>query len=475
MGSFFLKLYLNSLFLLTDQALINKKFSTQEENEMAFLVPDLNLPLSEEASLVSLLPLPPSQHLHIFGKDCVSHQKQVEIHPTISAKDSLSMIGSSISSKRKNESLDTEPIMNKKYILEDKRQKDISKSLELAQDENLGGDQKYCHKNAINLKQEENGSMLLNTHSPTICALELNNGKYKLLDFENWTFIQLDPQEEASKRSQITSEKPPTEKLLECLYQVIYPRRKNEMIKKNEKNPISIPRDNPIGILSRFLRHRNKIPYPTESDYNGRIQSMTKVILKLAKNKIGLDRCIAFNKEMQDLLTLNLNSEIKTYQNQNIESKNIPKMILLIEKLNKVVTVLILIHVSLFKEEGEQFRITEDFIKGVLEFLGSFWREIAQGTQELIGKEEWSQNLHDVFTFKKKIFNYKNKDKPYNMWSLSFNIVKYWAYKTDRVVASEASNNKDYQYAISEIINKMIFYLNYQYIIKNKGKKNNHE
>jgi hypothetical protein len=308
----------------------------------------------------------------------------------------------------------------------------------------------------------------INQESSTV-ALKLNNERFRLLNFHNWEFIQLDPQEETMKESQIPAEKTPTEKLFEFLYEVSNYKQPNEN-NKNGKNPFSIPRKKISQIICRFLRHRNRLPYPPGSDYNGRIRSIFQVILSIANDKIGLNKCKTYEKEIEELMTSNLNLETKT--NKDIRSTMMSRIVMTIERLNKATTVLILIHVSLFQEEGDHFRITEVFIDDVLKFLANFWREIAQGNQELIRKEEFGQNLCDFLSFKTKFSYHEYLNRPYMLWSVACSMAKYWTDKTGRgLERRNLSHGKDYQKGTSELINKIIFYLNYQYILKDIGTK----
>jgi hypothetical protein len=177
--------------------------------------------------------------------------------------------------------------------------------------------------------------------------------------------------------------------------------------------------------------------------------------LKLSDEKIGFDGYSVFSQEILLNMASRIEESLPATTNKASELKRpISGRIEVIEKLTKCTTFLNLIYLSFLKEH-ENGQLTKGYIEDFLDFLKTLWQDIESGKNEqLISKNPFAQTLHDMLKFKT---SWGPINTPHISLRIAWDIVQYWAKKHNRFFPDCTSN-------LSEIVNKIIFFSNYETI-----------
>ena len=172
--------------------------------------------------------------------------------------------------------------------------------------------------------------------------------------------------------------------------------------------------------------------------------------------------------------SLDLNKE-ETDVTKNLSQNKIQFTIRYVENITKTVVIYIIMYLSLFKEHDGDI-LDPELVKKILNFLSHIWRRIGDSDPELLKKYEWARISSDLI----KLKDWSDDGKELRNWrvdkraqtGISWKIVSYWIESNNKKIRTAFRNSKnDLNLSVIEIINKIIFYANYQTLSQNVKRK----
>ncbi|KAI7958246.1 hypothetical protein MJO29_006463 [Puccinia striiformis f. sp. tritici] len=454
--------------------MINQAFAwpgpTLEEIDLVHIIeiPDLNGPPPDEAPVAGPFPSqPPAEPLRAFGIQGITEKQQAEPHPSIAAH----ACSSSESHKRQRDDRELEA-----RILRTQRKNAFPKHQELAPAEDLeimSIENSYQNPSASHTTKQASPEFLhipFDAKHEKISALTFDKESCKVSYVHNWKFVQNHPEEDNIQDDMAKApEETQTDKFFEFLYKVRY-----NMENKNKaigQRSFSIPKDNAYFYLRRFKSYRDEFQFPKVLDSRKRYSLIFETILEISKGKIGVESSYEFLKEMEDSLA----PKLELARKSSIVGTNpsrIPTVIGCIDRLNRSVTVLIVVYLSLF-EGHQEGRLKIELIESISHFLGDFWRKILQQDENGLAvgeKEDNFRKLHGLVNFKKGATSAITSS--YHLLPVTWSIVKFWDKSQGGSIFQITQSAKADHYAtIAEIIYKIIFFSNYESIMRGIGTK----
>ncbi|KAI7953937.1 hypothetical protein MJO28_006484 [Puccinia striiformis f. sp. tritici] len=428
-------------------------------------IPDLNRPPPDEAPMVAPFPSqPPAEPLRALHVQGITEKQQAEPHPSIAAH----ACSSSETHKRQRDDRELEA-----RILRTQRKKAFPKHLELAPAKDLeikSIENSYRNPSASHTTKRASREFL---HIPfyakheKIPALAFREEKCKVSYVHNWKFLQNHPEEDNIQNDIAKApDKTQTDKFFEFLYKVRYDRKLENKDKAISQRSFSIPKDNSYLYLRRFASYRDEFQFPKGPDSRKRYSLIFETILEISKGKIGLESSYEFLKEMGDSLA----TKFELARKSSVVGTNpsrIPTVIGCIDRLNRSVTVLIVLYLTLFEGHTEG-RLNIELIESISHFLGNFWRKILVQQDEngpAVGeKEDNFRNLHELVSFKKGATTAHTSS--YHLLPMTWSIVRFWEKsQEDLIFQINPFAKADHYATIAEIIYKIIFFSNYESIM----------
>ncbi|KAA1126701.1 hypothetical protein PGTUg99_033443 [Puccinia graminis f. sp. tritici] len=149
--------------------------------------------------------------------------------------------------------------------------------------------------------------------------------------------------------------------------------------------------------------------------------------------------------------------------------ERIEVIISIVGESTKAATLLILVYLSIFREiKGGIVR--SDTIEEILTTLAEVWRSIGdENPWKFIQEFEWASGLIELLSTGKTYDNstYKGSSAKVMNYRVAWDLVEYWTKRTTRVGKDGVTKKKRYfSRHVMELINKMVFYLNHDTIIK---------
>ncbi|KAI7943893.1 hypothetical protein MJO28_011421 [Puccinia striiformis f. sp. tritici] len=240
------------------------------------------------------------------------------------------------------------------------------------------------------------------------------------------------------------------------------------------EHPFFLERDQKTSkFLSKFFvdsRRDLKVLEVIKPDCRQR--QLFKTCLKISNSKINLDGYSAFKVligGMKDRLEAN-------YKNRgDLATRiNIKTALKYVMNVTKVTHLLIIIYLSLFKEhESEILKVQQ--VENTLMSLTQMWWDLEEGIKPEILKLGWTEDVTKILNFQEgKSWLYYKATSTAALYSIASNLLDYWVVQTGkplfrstskpRLAKSTKRPAKNHQ-GIIALINKIIFYSNYQMIL----------
>ncbi|POV94372.1 hypothetical protein PSHT_16258, partial [Puccinia striiformis] len=237
------------------------------------------------------------------------------------------------------------------------------------------------------------------------------------------------------------------------------------------ENPFFLERDQKTSkFLSKFfVNSRRDLKVLEVIKPDCRQRQLFKTCLKISNSKINLDGYSSFQGGMNDRLEAN-------YKNRGdlatrIKTKTALKYVM---NVTKVTHLLIIIYLSLFKEhESEVLKVHQ--VENTLMSLTQMWWDLEEEIKPEILKLGWTEDVTKILNFQEgKPWLYYKATSTAALYSTASNLLDYWVVQTGKPLIRSTSKPrlaksikrpaKNHQ-GIIALINKIIFYSNYQMIL----------
>jgi hypothetical protein len=461
MLSFIKHIYL--ILLLSDQALYTLLTLPQNGEKPFFKTPDLNLPHPDESPLEPHCSLPPIESFRVEGSDSVFLGKEAMLHREDSPHSSSSITHYSASSlKRKPSNLDTNLAANEARLVVKKRRviskdKGGDRPRDNGEFANQGSISTYSGSHKFNMHRTliENLKCEPSPQNTNSFVRESSQDAYEIINVDDWNFLKKVPHKESNSDLK-DYQKTKTDYMFEFIENL---HTKERYSRKDEIMSDTAGRKAAV-ILKMYNQCKKRFAYPLELTRNNRQRIVLRNILWIAREKIYLRRFKNSLAEISKGWEEGLKARIRNSSTRllRIESKT-SLIVEYVGKINIIATGLIVLYLALFQEH-EEGKLTKEFIQGVLDFLKGLWREIDKGDNEDLQGRIFAQNLHRLLSLEDDCLDFSHKNMPQNIMSVSRNFAEYWL--ETRYPKLEISGKKDYRETMAEIINKIIFFSDYE-------------
>ncbi|KNZ45379.1 hypothetical protein VP01_818g4 [Puccinia sorghi] len=220
-----------------------------------------------------------------------------------------------------------------------------------------------------------------------------------------------------------------------------------------------IQKDRTDEFLTEFASRKRQwefINFPSEICSRVRQEMLFKTLLRISDKKINLEGFAFFKDKIIGGMRGRLETNFKTTQNPS--SPKIETIMRFVQAVTKVTQLLIVVHLSLFKEHEQEVLTVEEVEKN-LKFFQELWFQIDDGTPE-IQKIDWAKKAHKIFRFQNPQHHFLSivfkKDRMYNF---CWNLVSYWREQTGRSLRGFYG---PFHTTLQELVNKIIFFSNYK-------------
>ncbi|POW19336.1 hypothetical protein PSHT_04776 [Puccinia striiformis] len=418
----YLILYLYPLFFWTHQAFIDTKPAFTPGAEFHVELPDLNLPPEDGPSN------PLSEHF-ASGEGSILPNNQMQMHSTVPALNSFPIKRDSTSTrKRKGVYADTELRMNaglahgkmhKSFVIDENQITLESNTLEAAQSRQIDkhpiGSLRLCESN---VQKEDVVEAMTNTE------------RLKLCNFRDWSFFKDNSVIEINRDPQ---------------------RQENDF-------GTEAPRLH-SGYPETFLasqRVRGTVPFPAAGVIKPceKYAGIYKIALDIVDEKIDLEKYAVFSKDIVNHLTSKLNARLSKIQQSQAKVDHrlqVTSRIEVVKRITKCAVFLNLAYLTFFKEL-EMGKPQSSKLKA-FNFHQGYLGDIEKG--ETLYATIILLERHCINCFPLKAPNIK---AAHHMLGIAWNIVELWVQKAANF---QPHISLDYHPQMVEIINKIIFYSNY--------------
>ncbi|KNE88895.1 hypothetical protein PSTG_17659 [Puccinia striiformis f. sp. tritici PST-78] len=455
----YLILYLYPLFFWTHQAFIDTKPAFTPGAEFHVELPDLNLPPEDGPSN------PLSEHF-ASGEGSILPNNQMQMHSTVPALNSFPIKRDSTSTrKRKGVYADTELRMNaglahgkmhKSFVIDENQITLESNTLEAAQSRQIDkhpiGSLRLCESN---VQKEDVVEPMTNTE------------RLKLCNFRDWSFfkdnsvieINRDPQRQESnfKIGKLLG-------FLNKLKQKKMGKRKTILEQKHlgytldTRKHFWIHREYAEAFFKAYRKERGTVPFPAAGVIKPceKYAGIYKIALDIVDEKIDLEKYAVFSKDIVNHLTSKLNARLSKILQSQAKVDHRPQVtsrIEVVKRITKCAVFLNLAYLTFFKEL-ENGKTTVQQIESFLTFIKDIWEDIEKGETSICNNNTFGETLHKLLSFESS----KHKSGPSHVMGIAWNIVELWVQKAANF---QPHISLDYHPQRVEIINKIIFYSNY--------------
>ncbi|KAA1103494.1 hypothetical protein PGT21_019585 [Puccinia graminis f. sp. tritici] len=307
------------------------------------------------------------------------------------------------------------------------------------------------------MDMEEKTNVLFNSQDHKNHELKLIHKADRITNVSDWSFVQVD----SNSNQGICGKVHPAQKLFDFL-----------RCMKDKQNPgehfyISMNED--PNFFPRYYIERNKFVYPDQTKSCQKDTMILGVILRISKEKLELGRYLGFFESIQEQLQSSLQSKIQISSTKRGWSRfsQLKSRIRYITKLSHITVTLMILYVSLFGGHKDGSLREENIIE-LVDFLEDLWKRIVKGgDKKSVYEDHFENQLHDLLNFKEnKTFSPRRMNIASRDMGMAWKIVKYWVNETGRDPMHKLQEGLAYNNSLVEIINKIIFYSNYQF----KGK-----
>ncbi|KAA1064055.1 hypothetical protein PGT21_000836 [Puccinia graminis f. sp. tritici] len=283
-----------------------------------------------------------------------------------------------------------------------------------------------------------------------------NQERCGLLDIHSSNFLRLNPEKKATNAYPTAHQDIKLHQILTIL---------NNCKKKIHRDEFFwIPRCDALRILHKYQRSDRSIPFPKEIIENHRKKGLLEVSICLSNKHIGLDGHSVFTKDILGRLTSKLELKLKRFPKPTFEiQRRFRSAIQCIQDLTKSATFLVIVYLALFQELKEN-KITSGEVEEILNVFGKLWTDIEEGGPNLTQHVSWKNKVEEVLSLESHshLFNQRSKD----VYQMSWNFVEYYIELKGKKLEEGSKDPKFYRATLHALINKILFYNNYDYFSK---------
>ncbi|KAI7949720.1 hypothetical protein MJO28_008541 [Puccinia striiformis f. sp. tritici] len=219
-----------------------------------------------------------------------------------------------------------------------------------------------------------------------------------------------------------------------------------------------IQREYAEAFLKAYRRERLRFPFPPAEIMtpHEKHAGIYKIILDIVDEKIDLEKFAVFSQDIVDHLTLKLNARLSKIQQSQARVDHrlqVTSRIEVVKRITKCAVFLNLAYLTFFKELGNG-KTTVQQIESFLTFIKDIWENIEKGETSICNNKNFGETLHKLLSFESS----KHKSGPLRVMGIAWNIVELWVQKAANF---QPHISLDYHPQMVEIINKIIFYSNY--------------
>jgi hypothetical protein len=275
--------------------------------------------------------------------------------------------------------------------------------------------------------------------------------KNRFFNVNDWSFLRIDPKDEVTAQRQ--------NKFLRFLHE-----SKSD---KAMEGFFFIEKTKANSFMKRYrdLRRYSAFTIPPEikSDYKN-IQSY-EILRQISDKTFDLDSNIFFSQEIMRPMKERIQENYRVAKNKtpSDDTKKTKNMEELVERVTKVTHLLMIAVLSLYKEHKKNF-VAEDEVVKQLNFIKQLWFRLEEGTFE--EENGWKREHHKILKFQSKK---KTPDRG-DRYTLSWKFVNSWL--EENGMALNKRGQGFHTDTLTEIINKIIFFSNYQHMMDNIPKEN---
>jgi hypothetical protein len=441
--------------LVSDQARLTVLALPRIGEEYVFELPDLNLPYQDESPLQSFYS---TENSHFDGLDPVLKQAMLHCEEIPHSSPSTTQDYSASSLKRKSSNLDTNLAAKDARIVE-KRPKAISNDrkpdkprdngeiVEQHFTSNYPGDLNIHHTPIENLKDALSPQSTRN-------LLEPSDDVYRISNVNDWNFLK-----KATHKSGNNDLGDYQKTKTDWMFDFVKRLNSKEEYSPKEKEFSNIAGKKAALILKMFDKCKKNFAYPSGMQRNIRQGIILKNILWISREKLHLGRFRNTYEEISTELVNSLKSRMHNSSKKLLQlDKKTSQIMEYVAKINIITTSLAILYLALFQEHAEG-ELKKEFILGLLDFLKDFWKDIVKGNHKDLKVRNFAQHLHHLLNLE-DADEMARRNVPQCIMTVSWNIIGYWSEK--KYAKLKVSGSKEYGQSMTEIINKIIFFSDYQ-------------
>jgi hypothetical protein len=282
--------------------------------------------------------------------------------------------------------------------------------------------------------------------------LDTKKDNNELFNVEDWDYVRGNQERKTTRCNQKFPIKFHQDKIFQILKGCLLTHQRPE-------ESFFIPRNGVKHFITKYKSCRNELEFPKGIRDDKRICALFDTVYKLSNQRINFD---SYKIYSEGIIKKNLpNDKTKGIANKIIET---------VEQVTKTATFLVIIYLSLFGEHKKAV-LTTDEIEDILCVFSELWAAIHDicSHPELNQEFDWlSEMSHFLKTGKSSnIVTKKRTCKGKNgIYKMAWNFVEYWTRRSRKVVERGLSRKKDCHQFFVTLINKIIFSLNYDDIVR---------
>ncbi|KAH9463296.1 hypothetical protein Pst134EA_015379 [Puccinia striiformis f. sp. tritici] len=443
--------YLCPLVIWTHRAFIDTKPTFTPGSKFRVELPDLNVIPEDEPFTTLPVNSPPTATWDASGEGLTSANDQAEM--TLKRKG----VDADVELRTKTGLLHGK--MHKPFVNNENQMRLRGKSLQAAQPslmnkQTIGSTRSYSPSD----HEEEAGGLMTNTETQELC------------NFRDWSFVKDNSVMEMESDSQRQESQFKIGNLLSFLNKLKQSKRLGKKTKLEQEKlgytvdtqkDFWIKREYAVPFFKAYRRKRLEFRYPPVEriSVRERISGIYKTILDIVDQKIDLEKYTVFSEGIINQLTLKLQARLTKIQQSQLTVRTryqVMARIDIVKKITKCAVFLNLAYLTFFKEH-ENGKTTVQEIQIFLTFIRDLWEGIEKGENNIHNNNNFEEKLHKVLSFGSSEY----RTAPDSSMGVAWHIVDLWVHKS---ATSKPHISLEYHLDMAEIINKIIFYSNYDLI-----------
>ncbi|POW00372.1 hypothetical protein PSTT_13189, partial [Puccinia striiformis] len=444
--------YLCTLVIWTHQAFIDTKPTFTPGSKFRVELPDLNVIPEDEPSITLSGNLPPTATWDASGEGLTSPNDQAEM--TLKRKG----VDADVELRSKTGLLHGK--MHKPFLNNENQMPLRGKSLQAAQSslmnkQTIGSSRLYAPSD----HEEEAVGLMTNTETQELC------------NFRDWSFVKDNSVMEMKSDSQRQESQFKIGNLLSFLNKLKRSKRLGNKTKLEQEKlgytvdtqkDFWIKREYAVPFFKAYRRKRLEFRYPPVEriSVRERISGIYKTILDIVDQKIELEKYTVFSEGIINQLTLKLQARLTEIQQSQLTEVRTRYQVMaridIVKKITKCAVFLNLAYLTFFKEH-ENGKTTVQEIQIFLTFIRDLWEHIEKGENDTRSNNNFEEKLHKVLSFGSSEY----RTAPDSSMGVAWHIVDLWVHKS---ATFKPHISLEYHLDMAEIINKIIFYSNYDLI-----------